>query len=333
MTKSLTYLFNGRFPTQKAHGVQIANMCKAFASAGLQVTLVAPYRRNDIKEDAFAYYGIKKNFNIQNVFALDVGNHTIRTLTSLIFFAWYLLWHRGDIYYARDVPTLALLCFLGLRPVAELHDYRSQKPKKLMQFILNNARAIIVNSPGTLSLLTTHYSLRTTSLIAPNAVDPTFFDISETREQAREILRLPQDKIIIGYVGRLEVAGKDKGVSVLQEAFACMRFREKAELLLVTSVSYKQVPLYLRAIDIAVIPYPGTEHAKTTSPIKHFEYMAAGKAIVVADSPDPQHLAEMLDALVADPERIKILGLQAREEAKQHTWDQRAQTILKYLGS
>ena len=85
----------------------------------------------------------------------------------------------------------------------------------------------------------------------------------------------------------------------------------------------------MRAIDIAVIPFPGTQHATTTSPIKLFEYMAAGKAIIVADGPDSKELALTLDALAADPVRIKELGAQSREEAKHHTWDQRAEIIIK----
>ena len=64
-----------------------------------------------------------------------------------------------------------------------------------------------------------HYSFITKILVAPNGVDLAFFDIVETKQQARDQLGLPQDKIIIGYVGRTEVAGKDKGVGILKEAF------------------------------------------------------------------------------------------------------------------
>lgn len=334
----LIYIFNGRFPTEKAHGIQIANMCGAFAQCGIQVTLVTPHRRSAIREDPFSYYGIQKNFKLQRVWAFDVMSfmpdrvaHFVQTITSLISFSFYLLGHHADIYYARDYATLALLCFLGFHPVAELHDYRSPKPKKLIRFILNRCRAVIFNSEGTKSLVIHHYSFIIPALVAPNGVDIKFFDIPETREQARTILHLPHDKIIIGYVGRFEVAGMDKGVGVLQKAFDIMQLRARAELLLVTSVPYKQVPLYLRAIDIAVVPFPGAQHAQTTSPIKLFEYMAAGKAIVVADSPNPQQLAEKLNALIAEPERIRTLDIRAREEAKDHTWDKRAQAILNFI--
>ncbi|OGN29980.1 MAG: hypothetical protein A3A33_01505 [Candidatus Yanofskybacteria bacterium RIFCSPLOWO2_01_FULL_49_25] len=338
--KKITYLFNGRFPTEKAHGGQIAKMCEAFASQGIAVELVVPHRRNTIREDAPTYYGIKKNFAIKHVWAIDpmlyiperLAN-AIQTITSSVSFLWYLMRHQSEVWYARDHASLLLLSYFGRPYIAELHDYRLARPRWWMRRILKKARFVILNSEGTRSLLADHYPDITKAFVAPNGVDLAFFDIPETREQARDILHLPQDKIIIGYVGRLEVAGKDKGVSMLKEAFESMKLRDRAELLLVTSVSYKQVPLNLRAIDIAVIPFPGVRHAKTTSPIKLFQYMAAGKAIVVADGPDPEQLARKLDELVLNPERIKTLGIKAHEDARNHTWDQRAKHILNRIQS
>ncbi|MEK7583053.1 MAG: glycosyltransferase [Patescibacteria group bacterium] len=318
--------------------------CEAFANAGVLVALVLPTKVRVIKDNPFTYYAVKRNFSIQRIPALDliwllperIGFY-LNALTfciSAIFFALTYV-RRGDITYSRDYATLAVLCLFGFRPVAEIHDYRSQKPKKLIAFILKHTRAVIVNSEGTKSLLMDHYVCDTKILVAPNAVDPAFFDISETKEQAREKLGLPQDRIIISYVGRMSVAGAGKGIESLREAYEHMRHRDRTELLIVggaeLSIPYSMVPLYLRAIDIAVIPFPGSQHAKTTSPIKLFEYMAAGKAIVIADSPDPQELAEKLDALAANPERIATLSAQSREGAQHYTWTGRAVKVIDFL--
>ena len=58
------YIANARMPTEKAHGIQIIYMCKAFADAGMDVELVIPRRLNPIKDDPFDYYGVKRNFRI-----------------------------------------------------------------------------------------------------------------------------------------------------------------------------------------------------------------------------------------------------------------------------
>ena len=340
MIASLIYIFNGRFPTEKAHGVQIAKMCEAFAHAGVAVNLVVPHRRNKLGYDPFAYYALQRNFALQRVWAIDLIDfiphrlaNRIQTFTSMISFAWYLLWHQAACYYARDYSSMLLLSLLGKPFVAEFHDYRSRKPKKLIHFILKKTQKIVVNSEGTRSLLMNHYSRITEMLVAPNGVDLNFFDIPETREQARNILKLPLDKIIIGYVGRFYVAGMDKGVAMLKEAFGRMKYQDKAHLLIVggpeLSVPYREVPLYLRAIDIGVLTFPSEQHARTTSPIKYYEYLAAGKAIVRADSSGSKELANRLDNFVEHPEQIKISGEKDHFKAKDHTWDQRAQTIIK----
>jgi len=60
----ILYVTNVRFPTEKAHGWQIAKMCDAFASLGHEVTLVVPDRETPIKEDARSYYQLKQKFEI-----------------------------------------------------------------------------------------------------------------------------------------------------------------------------------------------------------------------------------------------------------------------------
>ena len=58
----LIYVANNRLPTEKAHGLQIAQMCEAFAQAGYRVTLVAPRRINTAEMRAagplWAHYAV-----------------------------------------------------------------------------------------------------------------------------------------------------------------------------------------------------------------------------------------------------------------------------------
>ena len=329
--RSLIYVFNGRWPTEKAHGIQIAKMCEAFARAGLDVTLLVPYQRNVLNIDPFDFYALKNHFFVKRVWALDpewiweisqrAGNFA-RTVSALFGMAFAM--QKCDIAYARDYASIILLSILGFRPVVEIHDYRLRKPNRLLKWALSHARTIVCNSEGTKSLLAMHYALCANVLIVPNGVDPDFFNIPETREQAREKLKLPQDKIIVGYVGRFDVAGSDKGVEQLKQAFEMLKNKNNSYLLIVggpdLSVPYKDVPLYLRAIDIAVIPYPEERHAKTTSPIKYFEYLAAGKTIAVADDPDPKKLADKINDLIANPKHDQRGPL--------FTWEDRVKKIL-----
>lgn len=330
--KKLIYITNARLPTEKAHGLQIIKSCEAFTKLGNQVELLAPFRFNAIKQSPFDYYGAEKIFKFRWLPSLDLfvlplfprkPAFYIQSLSFLFFVFFYLLFlnKRGLVFYSRDYSVLLLLSLMGLKPVAEIHDYRSKKPKSAISFILKKAAKIILNSEGTLAALRQHYKLdEAKNLVAPNGVDIKFFDVKETKEEARKMLGIPLGKYIIGYVGRLEIVGKEKGAATLIDAFKKLSAAREAILYIVGGpddlvskyknqypdvrnivftgqVEYKKIPLYLRAIDMVVIPMPDDQHAKTTSPVKLFEFLAAGKAIIVSDLPSLKKYLENNNAL------------------------------------
>jgi glycosyltransferase involved in cell wall biosynthesis len=124
-----------------------------------------------------------------------------------------------------------------------------------------------------------------------------------------------------------------------------------ARFLYAGQIAPERVPLVLAALDAAVMPFPWTEHfAWYASPIKLFEYMAAGCAIVATDLPstaevvtdgetallvppsDVDALAAALERLRADPALRAQLGSAARALAlREHTWAGRAAHILSAL--
>src|SRR3989344_4288260 len=175
----MLFITNASMPSAKAHSLQIMKSCEAFANAGVSVTLVLPTKVRVIKDDPYTYYGIRRNFALKRVPSLDLIwllperlGFYINAVTFCVSAVTYaLLFCRRGVIYSRDYATLAALCLFGFHPIAEIHDYRSHRPKKLIAFILKHTRAVIVNSEGTRSLLTTHYPLFKSVLAAPNGVD------------------------------------------------------------------------------------------------------------------------------------------------------------------
>ena len=386
----LIYIFNGRLPTEKAHGLQIAKTCEAFSSLGADVELVFPFRANPIKETLFSYYGLKKTFAVKKLWSLDPMSvkgfpgrlaFFIQSATSGMSILFYLLLRRrrrNSIFYSRDYVSLFLLALLGFKPVAELHDYRAIRPRNFIRFIIGESRKIIVNSEGTLNLLKAHYgaTVEKKFLVAANGVDLEFFNVKKTSEEARKLLNMPANKIIIGYVGRLEVAGEEKGVRLLLEAFKKVRedgkefclyvvggpenlveiYKNKYadgkngnELVFTGHVFYGEIPLYLRSMDIVVIPLSaGNRHSMTTSPIKLFEFFGAGKAIIASDLPsirnycgqetimffragDVRDLSAKIKELAADSGRRLALEYNARRTASRYSWEARARNITLFI--
>jgi glycosyltransferase involved in cell wall biosynthesis len=105
-------------------------------------------------------------------------------------------------------------------------------------------------------------------------------------------------------------------------------------------VSHGEVPGLLSAADIAVAPYPRPGTGPWFSPLKAFEYMATGLAIVASDvgqlSQVLQHetsgllvppgdapaMAAALQRLIVDGELRRRVGAQARLDAvERHSWE------------
>ena len=60
----------------------------------------------------------------------------------------------------------------------------------------------------------------------------------------------------------------------------------------VGAVDYSKIPLYMRALDVGLLPYRFTEYNKAISPLKLFEYLAAGLPAVGQGLPSIKKYAE-----------------------------------------
>ena len=107
-------------------------------------------------------------------------------------------------------------------------------------------------------------------------------------------------------------------------------------------IDYVTVPAYLNASDVAVAPFPpDVPNSSMGSPMKLFEYMASGNAIVASkigqieeilqnddtgilvEPGNVDEFAQAIIDLLKDPEKRKMLGKNARQQAiEQHTWEQ-----------
>jgi glycosyltransferase involved in cell wall biosynthesis len=105
---------------------------------------------------------------------------------------------------------------------------------------------------------------------------------------------------------------------------------------------YEELPAYAHYFDVATIPFVINEITLSTSPVKLFEYMAAGKPIVTTDLPECRKYRSVLLArdreefaaqlgkaieLAGDADYRETLS----EEAHANTWRSRFERIDAYL--
>jgi glycosyltransferase involved in cell wall biosynthesis len=369
----LIYIFNSRMPIELAHGVQVTQTCGALARNNCEVELVVPRRVNPIKEDIFSYYGIKKNFLIKKIPCLDLiflnGKNIffwIQTMSFLFFCKIFLFFKRYDVVYTREQAVG--LFFKNF--ILELH-LLPKKIKPFHLFVWKRARSFVVLTPFIKEGLVKAGISPERIIIAPDAVDLEKFDINISKKDARDKLGLLQNKKLVGYVGMLRTLGMEKGVNTAIEAMNFLRqkdavlvlvggyesdinfykdmavkFGVEDRVIFIGRVSHSMIPIYLKAFDVLIAPFPENEHYSFyMSPMKIFEYMAskrpivstklpslqeilAGKGILVEPG-DARKLATGINEIFDNPKMSEELAEKAYKEVSQkYTWGSRAKNIL-----
>ncbi len=248
----LAYLANIRLPTEKAHGLQITQMCEAFAQTRLDnesvdVTLYVARRVNtpqmNAVRDIWVFYGVERVFTIRRIACLDIYGllhgraerlaFAIQSLSYLAMLCVSLIFQQADVYYSRDPLTLLALSFFKPRRALcyEAHQLVQSRIGKRLQSLCVRRVGTVVAITGTLAERLRERGARH-SLIAHDGIRAARFDHLPTQIDARRELELPADSFIVGYVGRLHTMGMSKGINTLIEAI-CLLAPEPISLCLV----------------------------------------------------------------------------------------------------
>jgi len=160
--------------------------------------------------------------------------------------------------------------------------------------------------------------------------------------------RVPEAKVVI-VGGQTNWTADDPDIAALGERARALGVDGRVELR--GHVPYDRVPDVLAQASVALLPLPDEPVARLfTSPLKLFDYMAAGAPIVASDLPalrevlqdnvnallarpgDPDAFAEAVRRLLADPALASRLGAQARADVLGYCWEARAEALLDFLG-
>lgn len=181
-------------------------------------------------------------------------------------------------------------------------------------------------------------------LVAADGVDLDKFKTQISKSEAREELGLDKDKKLIIYTGSRQPW---KGVETLEKAAELIT---DAEVLIVSGKSPKDIPLYLRAADVLVLPNTAKEEISRlyTSPMKLFEYMASSRPIIASDIPSLREIVD--DSMVnfftpddsADLSRVIASTFDNYDDAltkadkslkivQNYSWQRRARAIMESI--
>ncbi len=324
------------------------------------------------KVDLHAWYGVGPTFQIVRLPVyrrqpelFGLGNERRFTRAAALF----ARLKSPHLVYTRSKQAARYCANLGLLTILETHSEVDE--------ILWRLRGAAAH-PNLIGIVTVTEHLKheyveaglpaNKILVWSDGVDLRRFENLPSRDEARRQLDLPADRPIAMYCGHFY---ESKGVPCLIEAarhapdvLFCLvggwpddieQMRKIADgrdnICFLGFVANDLVPLHLSAADVLVLPNSARfEHAKATSPLKLFEYMAAKRPIVATRIPalagflrdgensflveadSPADLARRIREAVSDTARRQQIAVKAAEEVRNFTWQRRATDILHHFG-
>ena len=199
----LFYIANMRFPTERAHGIQVAKMCEAFARNGARVTLLVPDRKT-LSTDPFSYYGLERNFTVEKVQVPDVVS-----FGAIGFFIESFLFARRAIRHANKeqgsiVYTLEEWPLFFLPDQVAFYEAHQLRKSRFFRGLIKQAKGIVSISQGLKDALVLAGYLEGKILVAHDGYDEKQFVERISKSEARTRLVLPQDRKIVMYVEDLK---------------------------------------------------------------------------------------------------------------------------------
>jgi glycosyltransferase involved in cell wall biosynthesis len=314
----IVYIAGAILPSRSAHSIQVMKMSQAFVQLGHAVTLLVPSLGEDTNgTDIHSYYGVEPDFDIQ-----QVPLHGIR--------GGLLLWGLNaalrsqrlgpELIYGRQLHSCFFAAVFRMPVILEVHRPLEGKVRRTLFRLLSRMQSfkgVVTNSKALAGIIQDDMPVKNV-LAAPNgAEDPGY---SMPPSQGSEGLS-------VGYIGHLY---RGRGIElIVQIASAtpwaqfhiiggletdieywrahCVHLRN---VILHGFVQPAEVEHLRRACDVLLAPYQretyddkSRDQAVYMSPLKVFEYMATGRAIICSDLPA---LHEILDAwetaIFCDPE-------------------------------
>ncbi len=376
----LTYVAYSALDLQSANSIQTLNTCRALsARLGPDLSVVVPRFGGHEPEVPFRAVKIPRIplNKLSRVFRSAWWSYLERTVYS-----WLAVLHpavrRADVVYCRDIVCAFWLITFGRPVVYEVHDLEARHPSMLKsarlsrwleridERTLRGARAVVsLTSTFREELAERGWQPRDRIAVIPDAFDDAVY-FPRRAAPARARLGLPPGALVIGYAGltfayrRLDLLLEalrilnNPSVHALiigGRSFEVQKLQRRAEQLGVQNsvlwrgrLSPDATAEELSAADILVIPDTVTE--ATASPLKMFEYMALGRAIVAVDRPalrevlapgtadffrpgDAEDFARALRELAASKPRREALAARALECARQYTYEARAERIIR----
>ncbi|TSA25905.1 glycosyltransferase [bacterium] len=308
----LLYIHNSYLDSQSANTLQVLYMCNAFEELGCQIQLALPFHRKKQKNQNIIIkekLGKYPNFHIINFKRHDIfgrmkwisGYSGIKTIIKNC---------KYDIIYTRLPISLIIAMAMGKKTIYESHNFIMHNNSPLLSKYFQNQLIKLSNSKNFLKIVVISNNLKKKwidaginskkLLVLHDAICEDEFIENRDMLLERKKLNLPLDRKLVVYVGSLyknrgieniiELAKLNKdpyfvvvgGPELQRIKYEKMAKNENIKNILFAGyVSHQKVLSYLFSSDVLLMIWTNKINTiNYCSPLKVFEYMAAGRVIV-----------------------------------------------------
>ena len=365
-------LYSHRVQSRDGQGVHIEELLNALRNAGNQVLVVGPgaYQRAELGGESASIATIRRILPSALIELAEIFYNIptfLRLWRAAKAFRPDFIYERYNLYHLAGVLTK----WWGHVPLylevnAPLADERKRFGNLKLGFLANMLERLVWRSADRVFVVTEVLKEivaaagveRGRITVIPNGVDRDAFPAAPYRAR-------PGDPIVIGFIGfvrdwhgldaviaglvqpseppiHLTIVGDGPARPALERQAKALGVEEKVKFFGVKQRA--SIPDLIQRFDIALQP----QAVSYASPLKLFEYMAAGRAIVAPDQPnireilsgdetailfdpkDPAALWWAIRRLAANPELREGLGRAARLalNAQDYTWQANAERVM-----
>ena len=377
ITMKTAYVSNGNLPSRFAHAMQIMKNAQAWHRCSGEFVFVCNFTLGNwlTADEAriHRFYGISTPFSMKR-YPLFGPTGTPWPMLDDWYYqkaARYLKEWGAELVFTRTFGMPQHAVAQGLPTLIETHGLPGgSKAKTAMYEQLDNDHFLgIVTISDVLRDKYIAYGLPAEKIFtAADGVDLSLFANPLSPDEARRSLGYDPEGPYVLYVGHLY---DDRGIGdilAIAPQFPAVRFlfvgghvpdvrrwqataahRALDNVEFTGFVDNAQVATYLWMADVLLMPYSRScPTAQWMSPLKLFEYMAAGRAILASDleairavlthneqawlvaPDDPAALAEGLGVLLEDEALRESLGYQAMAQVQPYSWEARVRRIMAF---
>jgi glycosyltransferase involved in cell wall biosynthesis len=372
----IALITNSRIPSLTANSIQAMKVAQALMQLGHEIQMFAPAEAEPVNyQSLITHYGLRIAPDLKLIPSIRLFKRL-----DFVFLAQRAAEKFGAELIYTWLPQSAVFALMRKDPVVlEMHaDVAGNGAWWLRQFWKRPGRKLMTVTVSALrNALERSTKLRFEDdalLVAPNGVELEKYDGLLNPSEARHRLNLP-DGLTVGFTGHIypgrgadllfELAKQMPQVNFLwvggtPDLVDFWRARlTDAKMTNVTMtgfVKHDVIPLHQAAADVLLMPYSrsisassGQDIAEVINPMKMFEYMASGRAIVSADLPSIREVLNegnavlceagdwelvigdwkaAIESLLGDESCRHVLSSQARKDVEELTWVKREERVL-----